>query len=174
MTTGPGSTEHRPVTAPGAVPELRVGDAERDEVIVALGEHYALGRLTREELDDRQGVAGRARTARELEPLLADLPPLVAARPDVRRGGALARLDATQKAKLVTYVGVNAGLWILWAVLGLGFPWPIFPTVFWGIGLITSLVGGDAGCGASAAHGSGSHVTNGHGAHAVRPEPDKA
>lgn len=49
---------------------------------------------------------------------------------------------------LVTYLIVNAGLWLLWAVttLGLGhhshshsgfeLPWPIWATLFWGIGLV--------------------------------------
>jgi dihydropyrimidinase len=31
------------------VPQLRIGDAERDSAATALGEHYAAGRLTKEE-----------------------------------------------------------------------------------------------------------------------------
>jgi hypothetical protein len=45
---------------------------------------------------------------------------------------------------LVTYLVVNAGLWVLWAVTTGSFerhnhselPWPIWSTVFWGIGLV--------------------------------------
>ncbi|MEU7000553.1 DUF1707 domain-containing protein [Nonomuraea sp. NPDC046570] len=53
---------------------LRVGDAERDETTAALREHYAQGRLTREELDERLDQALNARTARDLAEVCADLP----------------------------------------------------------------------------------------------------
>ena len=33
------------------------------------------------------------------------------------------------------YTFVNAGLVAIWFLTGEGFPWPIFPIVFWGIGL---------------------------------------
>jgi Domain of unknown function (DUF1707)/Cell wall-active antibiotics response 4TMS YvqF len=66
------------------LPAVRVGDAERERaaerVRVAAGE----GRLTLEELSDRLDGAYRARTAADLEPLLADLPE--AAAPARRRG----------------------------------------------------------------------------------------
>lgn len=55
-------------------PETRIGDAERDAAITALGEHYAAGRITKEEYDERSALALRARTASELRPLFADLP----------------------------------------------------------------------------------------------------
>jgi hypothetical protein len=38
---------------------------------------------------------------------------------------------------LPTYVLVNAFLVILWAYSGGGFFWPIFPLVFWGLGVLT-------------------------------------
>jgi anti-sigma-K factor RskA len=59
-------------------PEPRIGDVERDAAIRALGEHYAAGRLTKEEFDERSDVAVRARTDSELRPLFLDLPPLYA------------------------------------------------------------------------------------------------
>lgn len=65
-------------------PELRIGDAERDAAVTALGEHYVAGRLTKEEYDDRSAVVWRARTGSDLAPLFADLPPLH----DSRRRGA--------------------------------------------------------------------------------------
>jgi uncharacterized ion transporter superfamily protein YfcC len=37
--------------------------------------------------------------------------------------------------QLIVYVLINVLLWVIWAATGLGFPWPIFVTVFWGIGL---------------------------------------
>ncbi|MFC4531887.1 DUF1707 SHOCT-like domain-containing protein [Sphaerisporangium dianthi] len=54
--------------------DLRIGDAERDEVAAALREHFAQGRLTHEELDERLDTALAARTAGELRQVTADLP----------------------------------------------------------------------------------------------------
>ncbi len=71
-------------------PEPRIGDVEREGAVSALGEHYAAGRLTREEHDERSGRALTARTASELWPLFADLPPLhgpaTASRPHTAAG----------------------------------------------------------------------------------------
>ncbi|MFI6816221.1 DUF1707 domain-containing protein [Nonomuraea sp. NPDC050328] len=54
--------------------ELRIGDAERDQVTAALREHYAQGRLTREELDERLELALTSKTASELSRATTDLP----------------------------------------------------------------------------------------------------
>jgi hypothetical protein len=53
---------------------LRIGDAERDTCLAALGEHHAHGRLTADELDKRQRVALTAVTEADLAALLSDLP----------------------------------------------------------------------------------------------------
>ena len=55
-------------------PESRIGDAEREAAVAALGEHYAAGRLTKEEYDERAGAAFTARTESQLRPLFIDLP----------------------------------------------------------------------------------------------------
>lgn len=55
-------------------PEPRIGDAEREAAVTSLGEHYAAGRLTKEEFDERSDQAWAARTAAGLWPLFADLP----------------------------------------------------------------------------------------------------
>lgn len=54
--------------------ELRIGDKERETAVNALGEHYAAGRLTKEEYDERAAVAYAAKTESSLRPLFADLP----------------------------------------------------------------------------------------------------
>lgn len=54
---------------------LRIGDAERDAAISALAEHYAAGRLSQEEYDERTDQALSARTDAGLRPLFVDLPP---------------------------------------------------------------------------------------------------
>ena len=61
--------------------ELRIGDSERDAAVTALGEHYAQGRLTKDELDERTDAAWTARTAADLRPLFVDLPASATARP---------------------------------------------------------------------------------------------
>jgi hypothetical protein len=60
---------------PGARgPEMRIGDSEREAAVTALGEHYAAGRLTKEEFDERADAAWAARSTSALRPLFADLP----------------------------------------------------------------------------------------------------
>jgi hypothetical protein len=54
--------------------ELRIGDKEREGAVNALGEHYAAGRLTKEEYDERAAVAYAAKTESSLRPLFTDLP----------------------------------------------------------------------------------------------------
>jgi Domain of unknown function (DUF1707) len=55
-------------------PEVRIGDAERDRAVATLGDHFAAGRLTREEFDERIEQAMQARFDRDLRPLFVDLP----------------------------------------------------------------------------------------------------
>ncbi|WP_396445376.1 DUF1707 domain-containing protein [Actinomadura sp.] len=54
--------------------EIRIGDAERDAVMVALHDHFAEGRLDRAELDERLESALSARTRGDLRALVKDLP----------------------------------------------------------------------------------------------------
>jgi hypothetical protein len=51
-----------------------VSQAERDEVAAALARHFADGRLTVEEYEERVEAALSATTGRDLDPVLADLP----------------------------------------------------------------------------------------------------
>jgi hypothetical protein len=55
---------------------LRIGDAERDAVTSALHEHFAQGRLTRDELDERLSATLSAKTVGDLRPITHDLPDL--------------------------------------------------------------------------------------------------
>ncbi|WP_067458050.1 DUF1707 SHOCT-like domain-containing protein [Actinomadura macra] len=54
--------------------EIRIGDTERDAVMVALHDHFAAGRLDRDELDERLGTALAAKTHGDLRGLVRDLP----------------------------------------------------------------------------------------------------
>jgi hypothetical protein len=72
--------------APG---DLRVSDADRDQALAELSEHYQAGRLTLEEFEERSGQALRAKTARELTSLFTDLP-----RDQAQTAGAVSVPDA--------------------------------------------------------------------------------
>lgn len=51
-----------------------VGDADRERAVVSLRDHYALGRLTLDELDERVELALRARSRAALRRSLTELP----------------------------------------------------------------------------------------------------
>src|ERR1700728_480670 len=53
---------------------IRVSDADREQVTERLRDHFAEGRLTREELDERVTAALSAKTAGDLRRLMVDLP----------------------------------------------------------------------------------------------------
>ncbi len=53
---------------------VRIGDAERDAAAAELGEHFAVGRLDRDEFSSRLDAALAARTAGELDRVFVDLP----------------------------------------------------------------------------------------------------
>jgi Domain of unknown function (DUF1707) len=55
---------------------FRVGDAERDATAAELREHYAAGRLSLDELNERISQAFAARTRGDLTAVLRDLPSL--------------------------------------------------------------------------------------------------
>lgn len=61
-------------SAPAPGPEVRVSDADRDRVAQLLRDALAEGRLTAEEHAERVESAYAAKTAGQLEKLLADLP----------------------------------------------------------------------------------------------------
>ena len=53
---------------------LRASDGERDQVVALLQRHFADGRLTQAEFEERVGAALAARTRDQLRALTADLP----------------------------------------------------------------------------------------------------
>ena len=58
-------------------PHVRAGDADRDAAAAALGEHFAQGRLTLDELDARLDATLTATTHGELSQAARDLPGVV-------------------------------------------------------------------------------------------------
>ena len=71
-----GSAEQAPTTPDS----IRASDAERDEAISELGDQYAAGRLSHETFMHRMDEAYEARSRRQLDRLLTDLPRRKAAR----------------------------------------------------------------------------------------------
>ena len=112
--------------------EVRIGDAEREAAVAALGDHYAAGRLTKEESDDRAEQAWVARTASALAPLFADLPSPHGDRP--RPSPVAPRPTPSARSTrwsgfrppllpmLAIFVGVallTGHFWVFWLLLGL-------------------------------------------------------
>lgn len=65
-------------STPAPNPALRASDAERERTATQLRDHFAAGRITSDELNERLDAAYRARTVGELDALQGDLPPLAA------------------------------------------------------------------------------------------------
>jgi hypothetical protein len=62
------------------LPDIRIGTAEREQALDLLSEHFAAGRLTVVEFDERSATVAGATTRGELDRVFADLPiPAVAA-----------------------------------------------------------------------------------------------
>jgi hypothetical protein len=57
-------------------PRLRLSDADRDDAIARLSEHYAAGRLDKDEFDERSDAVWTARTQGDLAPVFVDLAPV--------------------------------------------------------------------------------------------------
>ena len=53
---------------------IRVSDADRERVTTKLRDHFAAGRLNREELDERITAALNAKTVGDLRQVMTDLP----------------------------------------------------------------------------------------------------
>jgi hypothetical protein len=110
-----------------AADEKRASDAERDAVVSDLRAHAGEGRLSVEELDQRIAAALAATTRAELAPLLDDLP----RRPRPARD----RRDFQEHLR--TYVMIMALLVAIWALTGMGYFWPVWPMLGWGIGVMS-------------------------------------
>ena len=123
-----------PVVRPAAG-AIRIGDAERDQAVSVLGDHFAAGRLNREELDERIDQAMQAKFTTDLRPLFVDLP---GSEPTSARSAAQFRARPPAYAPLfllgpllligavVTAIVLSAP-WVLWVFL-----WMFMCSGFWG------------------------------------------
>jgi hypothetical protein len=80
-----GPTAQVSVTGMSEHPDIRIGNAERSEALDLLGEHFALGRLTLSEFDERSAKASAATTRGDLQVLFTDLPANVTELPTTTR-----------------------------------------------------------------------------------------
>ena len=108
---------------------LRVSDQQREQTAIAIREHFAAGRLTEDELNERLQTALEAKTEPELNALLADLPKLPVS-PQHRKAELIARRGELQR-RVLQEAGGGAALFVLctgiWAASGAhGQFWPIW------------------------------------------------
>ncbi|BCJ28022.1 hypothetical protein Asera_21300 [Actinocatenispora sera] len=118
--------------------DMRVSDAERQEVAERLRTALGEGRLELDEYDQRVQSAYQAKTYRDLVPLTADLPDVPMPMPPVQ-----ARVREQQRSAhpnrtvaLLSVVFVFIGLSVLLSVAsgGVLVPfWPLFIFGFWGL-----------------------------------------
>jgi hypothetical protein len=117
--------------------DVRVGDAERAAVVDRLAAHFRDGRIDEEELEERTAAANAARTRGDLVKLEADLP-------EPPKPVDLAAQRRRRRERIVSALTIPAFLWVIYCATDFGgFPWPIFPTAFFVMGLIGELWGGD-------------------------------
>jgi Domain of unknown function (DUF1707) len=119
---------------------LRAADRDRDLVVGAIGEAFADGRLTREEMDDRLSQVQGTRMLGDLLPIVTDLMPTeeVASRTALAQAGedeierlALLRYRERRRQALAAMLVpslICLTIWV-WSMVSSGeliFPWPIF------------------------------------------------
>ena len=109
--------------------QVRASDEERDRTATALRDHYAAGRITSAELEERVGRAYAATTRGDLYALLVDMPSDRGSR--VARGMRRAN-RAALRAHATSYAAVNGGLVAVWGATGAGAFWPGWPMAWWG------------------------------------------
>src|SRR5438445_12665754 len=110
-------------------PGLRVSDQERERAVEELRRHYAAGRLTAGELEERVARAYRADTRGDLARVFDALPR--------RRRPLTARVARAQRLALrlhaAAYASANGALVGVWALTGEGTFWPAQSLLPWGV-----------------------------------------
>ncbi len=110
-------------------PGLRASDEQRDRAAEDIREHFAAGRLSEDELDERVQAAYSAKTQQELDKLMADLPKLPAS-PAQQKAELVQRRRHLQR-RLIQETGGGAALFVVCTVIWIssgasGQFWPIW------------------------------------------------
>jgi len=126
---------------------MRVSDADRDRTASLLREHLAAGRLTPEEFSERLDRAFSARTVGEIDSLLSDLPGIdlyrlpdaaLTRRPKQAEHGIDHRSDhrsghpAAWRTAWGCWFTAVLICFVVWALAGGGYPWPLWVAGPWG------------------------------------------
>jgi len=109
--------------------DLRVSDQERERAVQEIQQHFAAGRLTQDELDERVQAAYRAQTQDGLAALRRDLPRLPVSPAQrtaelAERRGELQRRLLQEAGGGIILFGVCAGIWAAGGASGMF--WPIW------------------------------------------------
>jgi hypothetical protein len=105
---------------------IRASDQDRERAAELISEAYAVGRLSREELDERAMAAYSAKTCGELRDLTADLPPPAA------RTGLPSGIVASRRVPRRTNRGLPRQMtWIYALVLGASVCGMVAPLPAW-------------------------------------------
>src|SRR5258708_38454923 len=118
---------------------IRVSDSDRERAAGQLRDHYAEGRLTREELDERVTAALNARTAGDLRRVMADLPepPSVLQQARSMPPAAVPRPVLGRRGPLLLPPLVTLVLLAVLLIMGGGGPFPAFFAAALGFALVT-------------------------------------
>jgi DUF1707 SHOCT-like domain len=124
--------------------DLRVGDAERTKVTEALHDHFAQGRLTSDELDERLDATLSAKTYGELRQITRDLPgpePVTAAA--LPTAAPAAPAIAGRRPRGLPLLPLAIGIFVATMLLSGGTMWALFGVlkVIFLVWLVMALVG---------------------------------
>ena len=100
---------------------IRASDQDREHTAATLGRHYADGRLTLEEFQERLDRAYAARTLGELDDLMTDLPRTGLGQLPSRSGASPPLPERRAPGTVQPPVGRHAALWEFWAGITIGF-----------------------------------------------------
>lgn len=130
-------------------PNIRASDADRDRTVNLLREHLAAGRLDSEEFDERMEQALGAKTLGELDRLMSDLPGIDLYRlPDAKltrrpmQAQPARRHRNAWRAAWGSWFTCTLLLFVIWALSGQGYPWPLWVVGPWGAILVGRWVAG--------------------------------
>ena len=129
-------------------PGIRASDEDRSRTAAALGEHYAAGRLTLEEFQERLDQAYAAKTLGELNRLMADLPRSDLGRLPERRAPGPVQVPEggsvlVRRAALRFWLSIGVVVIVIWLLGGAsGGPWFLWVAVLLGLLMLRRWIAG--------------------------------
>jgi hypothetical protein len=103
-------------------PDLRIGDADREEGAASLREHYAQGRLSLEEFHERLDAVFAATTQGQLERVTSDLPHVRTPSAPLPTADLEGRADARGRLGMVAVLVGFLAIWLLMLIPTLSHP----------------------------------------------------